>query len=352
MNNNHNTDNYRLIQILSENDLHAEMEKSLPRVFFTDNLETTFWGTDLTPFHMQGRAISTQEMLLLRHVFDCVTSPEIRAELVKVRPDLKIRSCPRFHAGKLHDGDSVCLVRRRSGNGCHFCYILMTFYYLPVKAGKQQSVCEPSPLSPAETSFREIRRHRAALDRVFFTSDTHFTEEKIIRYRPRFSSVKEMDECIIQRWNEVVPPDGIVFHLGDFSDTPIDNITRIARQLNGTIYLVPGNHDNSIQSKHLYREGNGIIICLEHQKCLQYKCTRIIMSHYPLLCYPRCYSGNAWQLFGHVHMGAAVPGNDTPRLQYLLPFQYDVGVDNNDYRPISLRQVKEIMEQRKEALEG
>lgn len=31
-----------------------------------------------------------------------------------------------------------------------------------------------------------------------------------------FKSVNEMDQEMIRRWNETVPEDGIVFHLGDF----------------------------------------------------------------------------------------------------------------------------------------
>ena len=34
---------------------------------------------------------------------------------------------------------------------------------------------------------------------------------------------------------------------------------------------------------------------------------------------------------------------DKDRLANLLPTQYDVGVDNNDYRPISFREVSDII---------
>ena len=54
-----------------------------------------------------------------------------------------------------------------------------------------------------------------------------------------------------------------------------------------------------------------------------------------------------WQLFGHVHSGSDETGYDIPRLKHLLPFQYDVGVDNNDDRPVSFQTLKEIMKRRK-----
>ena len=55
-------------------------------------------------------------------------------------------------------------------------------------------------------------------DKVWFTSDTHFWHDNIIRFCNRpFESVVEMNEELIRRWNETVPADGVVFHLGDFS---------------------------------------------------------------------------------------------------------------------------------------
>ena len=55
------------------------------------------------------------------------------------------------------------------------------------------------------------------------------------------------------------------------------------------------------------------------------------------------YNGT-WQLFGHVHTSRNNTGKDAPRLSMLLPTQYDVGVDNNDFTPVSFVQVKAIIE--------
>lgn len=53
---------------------------------------------------------------------------------------------------------------------------------------------------------------------VWFTSDTHFGHENIIRYCGRpFRNTEEMNAELIRRWRETVPEDGIVFHLGDFA---------------------------------------------------------------------------------------------------------------------------------------
>ena len=37
-------------------------------------------------------------------------------------------------------------------------------------------------------------------------------------------------------------------------------------------------------------------------------------------------------------------GKDVPRLKMLFPTQYDVGVDNNNFTPVSFAQVKMIIE--------
>ena len=56
-----------------------------------------------------------------------------------------------------------------------------------------------------------------------------------------------------------------------------------------------------------------------------------------------CFSSVSKKYFGHVHSGPrSHTGLDLPRLKTLFTFQYDVGVDNNEYRPISFSQLCEI----------
>ena len=53
---------------------------------------------------------------------------------------------------------------------------------------------------------------------TFFTSDTHFGHENIIKYCGRpFKDVEKMNERLIKNWNEVVKDTDTIFHLGDFS---------------------------------------------------------------------------------------------------------------------------------------
>ena len=77
---------------------------------------------------------------------------------------------------------------------------------------------------------------------MFFTGDHHFGHANIIKYCNRpFNSVEEMDEMLIDEWNYVVNPDDIVYHLGDIAFS-MNELDKIIRRLNGTIYIIPGNH--------------------------------------------------------------------------------------------------------------
>ena len=54
--------------------------------------------------------------------------------------------------------------------------------------------------------------------KIFFTSDTHFDHANIIKFCDRpFKDVEEMNWKLIKNWNDKVPQDGLVFHLGDFA---------------------------------------------------------------------------------------------------------------------------------------
>ncbi len=78
---------------------------------------------------------------------------------------------------------------------------------------------------------------------VYFTSDTHFGHANILTYCKRpFSSVEEMNEALIKKWNAVVGPGDTVYLLGDFSMGPKENVF-IRKRLNGKVILVKGNHD-------------------------------------------------------------------------------------------------------------
>lgn len=183
-------------------------------------------------------------------------------------------------------------------------------------------------------------------DTIWFTADTHFCHENIVRFCSRpFANAAEMNEEIIRRWNESVPEDGIVFHLGDFCLGGSKDWNDIMSRLHGKIYLILGNHD----MKNIKQGFMGRFELVTQQMTIRVGGQSIILNHNPFLAYGGSYR-DVWQLFGHVHSGPlSNTGLDHPRLKYLFPLQYDVGVDNNGFRPVSFAEVKAKIDTQLEA---
>lgn len=187
-------------------------------------------------------------------------------------------------------------------------------------------------------------------ENLFFTSDTHFSHENIIRFCGRpFSSVEEMNEEMIRRWNEKVPEDGVVFHLGDFAFGNTKAWTGPLDRLHGKIHLILGNHD----IRGIRQSFRDRFESIYMQRLVMIDDRRIYLNHYPFLCYAGTYRSEedaVWQLFGHVHTRPAdanieIAGRDDKRMFMLFPHQYDVGVDLNDFTPLSYYEVKEKIEE-------
>lgn len=177
---------------------------------------------------------------------------------------------------------------------------------------------------------------------IWFTSDLHFNHANIIRFCNRpWKTTEEMDKALISNWNSVVKPNDLIFDLGDFAFADRDKWIELLKQLNGKHYLILGNHDITRWP------GNKVLPLferVEHQLTLKIDGRKVYLNHYPFLCYGGTYRDNTskvYQLFGHVHSGPNCSGLDKDRLINLFPYQYDVGVDNNNYTPISWEQVKD-----------
>lgn len=181
--------------------------------------------------------------------------------------------------------------------------------------------------------------------KVFFTADTHFSDSRVLRFRRRFPDLASMDAALVRNWNATVPPDGVVFHLGDLMYGGIEQVVGMLGRLNGTILLVKGNHDDIALYRSAQVASQTRLVPVGTQRTVTVGGRRILLNHYPFLCYAGQYGG-VWQLFGHVHSGRGVEGFDLPRLANLLPFQYDVGVDNNDDAPVPFSRLEVLMSRR------
>lgn len=179
---------------------------------------------------------------------------------------------------------------------------------------------------------------------VHFCSDTHWFHNNILRYCNRpFGSVEEMNEALVNNWNSVVKPDDHVYHLGDFCFGNVEkwNWCLEPGRLNGHIHLILGNHD----PERVFRDGTFIerFDSIDYQKILIIEGWTVILNHFPFLSFSNNFDHKVIQLFGHIHSGPGEFGNVLPEGYKLQWNQYDVGVDNNNYTPVSWYQVKEKM---------
>lgn len=175
---------------------------------------------------------------------------------------------------------------------------------------------------------------------LWFTADSHFGHDKIIRpdYADRpFTSSAEMDGALIQNWNTFIGKDDTVFHLGDFAWGSKKRTEALLSQLPGHKHLIVGGHDHSDTRKakgwasvEYYRE----VIVGEQA---------IMLSHYPMLTWNLSVHGS-WMLHGHCHDG--LKDWKCPNCEaslHKLARRCDVGVDGWDFCPVNMAQLAEYM---------
>lgn len=187
---------------------------------------------------------------------------------------------------------------------------------------------------------------------IYFTSDQHFFHANSIKYCNRpWSSVEDMNEGLIQRWNERVKPEDHVIVLGDFSLSK--KALPLVCRLNGSKSLIAGNHDQC-HPVHYKKEEKGERM---RQLYLQHGFDSIALEDWQLVGLERVklhhmpYRGDHtdkgerytewrpkdeghWLLHGHVHGLWKVNGR-----------MINVGVDVWDYYPVSVDEIAGLIKQ-------
>jgi calcineurin-like phosphoesterase family protein len=161
--------------------------------------------------------------------------------------------------------------------------------------------------------------------KTYFTSDTHFWHQNVIKYCKRpWATVEEMNRGLIENWNAIVTPNDIVYHLGDFTFGPKPRTPEMRQKLNGKIILVRGNHDRKIE----YLRESGFEVWSKVDTLIEGQ--RVTMAHYP----PKWERWNEppavrfpW-LHGHVH-----------ELWRRVGDIINVGVDQWGYKPVTLSEL-------------
>lgn len=173
---------------------------------------------------------------------------------------------------------------------------------------------------------------------TYFTADTHFRHNNIIRFEDRpFLSLEDMEDTIAERWNNTVSDDDTIYIVGDFVFGGYTRWVEVLEKLNGKKILIEGNHDNSKVTKRLLQEGYFQEL---HEVGIKMKVQgyTLWLSHYPMEIGIR---PSKYSIHGHIHslpstlLNQVNVGVDSPHLKH-VPFG----------QPISLEQLVEILDER------
>ncbi len=185
---------------------------------------------------------------------------------------------------------------------------------------------------------------------TWFTADLHLGHSNIISYCDRpFAHVEAMNRALIDNWNAVVAEDDTIWVVGDFALGKIAETLPLVAELIGHKILIAGNHDRCWAGHGRRAEGwteryldAGFAEIIQGSKKIKIGGTEAILCHFPYrgdshdhdrFVHHRPIDKGAWLLHGHVHERWAQNGR-----------MINVGVDANEFRPISESAVAAVIE--------
>ena len=187
----------------------------------------------------------------------------------------------------------------------------------------------------------------------YFTSDLHIGDRTIARWRG-FDSIEEHDTLVLAGLSRLEPEDEL-WILGDVCKPNVEAV-RVLREVLPCerVHVVIGNHDTG--AKFVTCGGFATVEYYAQVGKVAREGYKFVMSHYPMLDWDRAFHG-AYMLHGHIHSlpadgggeGLPAPADRTHGGFGLRGYnemnrergirRYDVGVDANDYRPVSAEEI-------------
>ena len=166
---------------------------------------------------------------------------------------------------------------------------------------------------------------------IFYTADTHFGHQNIIRFCDRpYETIESMDRDLIERWNSKVTGSDTVYVLGDMFFRA-ENPGEILSSLKGKKHLIVGNHDGSWMSKVDLGSYFKSVSLMEE---ISGGSVGITLCHYPLLTWK--HAKRTYMIHGHIHRDTRM--DFWPMLaanEHIL----NAGVDINNYEPVSFEEL-------------
>lgn len=179
------------------------------------------------------------------------------------------------------------------------------------------------------------------MEKVWFTSDTHFGHKNIKKFCPntrKGNDIDEHDRMLIANWQSKIAQNDRVYHLGDMFFFGHEKALKVLDQLPGQIHLIYGNHDKVIKSNKTIRDRfTSVSDYKEIYLDGVYGNQKVVLFHFPIYEWHQIHRGS-YHLYGHVHGSVQVPGR-----------AMDVGIDtrpNGDMMPWSWEEVDAILSKR------
>lgn len=179
---------------------------------------------------------------------------------------------------------------------------------------------------------------------ILYTSDLHLGHQNILVTCGRekfFSSIEEMNEVLIRKWNEKVNPSDDVYILGDLSFRAPVHISTFLNQMIGHKHLVIGNHDitwlKNVPDTSLYFES------IDHMTLIKEGKNLITLCHYPMLEWNRSRhaqvqeGSTSWLIHGHIHNSTTLDAYHY--IKENLPCALNAGVDINHFEPVTFNEL-------------
>ena len=156
-----------------------------------------------------------------------------------------------------------------------------------------------------------------------------------------------MNSEMISRWNSYVTDHDEVYILGDFMYKGNGrDANEILSRLKGKKYLVRGNHEKYLDDPQ-FRQG--AFEWVKDYYVLKYEGgLHIVLFHYPMLSWYGSHHGSI-HLYGHVHNSGEQHPDFGEKLEMLGKRAINVGVDVNDFYPVS---IKAVMDKAKAGEDG
>ena len=181
----------------------------------------------------------------------------------------------------------------------------------------------------------------------FFTSDTHFGNDEIIKRENRpFKDIKEFEDFVVEAWNKQAGESDIIYHLGDFvnySGTEIkefkvgyDKGLAVVKRLKAKVILVIGNNEEKVMSVYFKNNYNAFVeYCknlgffdVKREDYLNLDGYKLYLNH----C-PRKHKDGFINIFGHTHRSTGI----------WKPFGLNVGCDLHHFYLLSEEELKRLI---------